>query len=225
MDDVRLPSMAADTTGAVVGALRSVDRLPAVLMFTASLSAATAVRLFDDAPSSAGIECLCLPVRTPPELLLPSLAPLPRLHSLSLYFTLGGGGAPDVHAARPWGVPPALRSLLVSIRHQPVGGDDDGDGGEAQSSLARMRWLLDAVAASPAAGRLASLSLDARVPPGAALDAALAPVVAAGAGALRRVALRVKPIADDGIGKRRRMAAALAAALPRATVTVDAAGV
>ena len=83
-----------------------------------------------------------------------------------------------------------------------------------------LRWLLTTVAASRAAHSLTDLDLSARIPPGPQLDAMLAPLVAASANTLRLVRLGVAPIADDGVGKRRRMAAALVSALPLAKVEV-----
>ena len=201
----------------IIAALRSVDHLPEVLSINTTMPVTDALRLLDDPIANARVKTLNMCVSGFPALLLLYAAPLPQLHALTLSCTIPQGAVldvPDVPIAAGWVVPATLRSLMVHVRHEAM------PAGVAAEDVVLLRWLLTAVVASRAARWLTHLHLIARIPPGPELDAMLAPLVAASANTLRSVQLGVATIADDGVGKRRRMAAALLAALPHAKVKV-----
>jgi len=213
MVKVRLCSSRGSATP-IVAAVRSVDRLPKVLHLGMPMEVSDAVQLLDDSTATTDIKSLSLHLRGYPNLLLLCAARLPRLHTLWLRCLNRGGDVPVVSDAARWAVPPTLRSLLVEMRHEVTSAD------VAAADLALVRWIVASVGTSRVARHLTELRLCARVPPGPELEAALAPLVTASANQLRTVILGVKPISDDGVGKRRRMEAALSSALPRAKVQV-----
>ncbi|OSX70203.1 hypothetical protein BU14_0856s0004 [Porphyra umbilicalis] len=216
MVNVQLAKSSGGVTPIIV-ALRSVDHLPEVLSIHTTMPVTAAWRLLDDPIANTRVKNLSLCLSDFPALLLHSAAPLPQLQALSLVCNIPQGAVldvPNVPITAGWVVPATLRSLMVDVRHEAM------PAGVVADDAVLLRWLLTTVAASRAAHSLTDLDLSARIPPGPQLDAMLAPLVAASANTLRLVRLGVAPIADDGVGKRRRMAAALVSALPLAKVEV-----
>eukprot|EP00168_Porphyra_purpurea_P010418 TRINITY_DN2579_c0_g2_i1.p4 TRINITY_DN2579_c0_g2~~TRINITY_DN2579_c0_g2_i1.p4 ORF type:complete len:238 (-),score=68.05 TRINITY_DN2579_c0_g2_i1:423-1136(-) len=216
MVSVRLPEWSG-SIAPVITSLRSVDRLPEELSIDMPMQATDAVRLLDDPTANAGVKKLHISLCGFPNLLLHYAASLPRLHALSLLCTIPEGAMLDARGApmaAGWVELPMLRSLDVEVRHEAAVA---GTGAQDEAFL---RWILTAVASPRAAPCLTELHLSARIPPEPELDMRLVPLVAAAAKSLRSVKIGVCPLSDDGVGKRRRMAAALSAALPNAKVAV-----
>jgi len=201
----------------VVTALQSVDRLPKELWLGAQLVPADAVGLLGDPTAVAGIESLQLHLRCRPHLVLPVVAMPPHLRKLILSCDTEGAADTPVCPSARWDVPPTLRHLSVALDRGLRAAERD-----ISADLPLVRWLLAAVVASRGGCPLTHLDVRARVRPGPDLDAALTPFVAAATGTLCDLDLFVQPTGEDGVEQRRQMAAALSAALPGASVTVEA---
>jgi len=201
----------------VVTALQSVDRLPKELWLGAQLVPADAVGLLGDPTAVAGIESLQLHLRCRPHLVLPVVAMPPHLRKLILSCDTEGAADTPVCPSARWDVPPTLRHLSVALDRGLRAAERD-----ISADLPLVRWLLAAVVASRGGCPLTHLDVCARVRPGPDLDAALTPFVAAATGTLCDLDLFVQPTGEDGVEQRRQMAAALSAALPGASVTVEA---
>jgi len=200
----------------LVTALRSVDRLPKVLHLDAELESTDAAWLLGEPAAVTEIESLSLSLHCRPHLVLPVVAMPPHLRELYLScFTRGAADTPVCPSAR-WDAPPTLRHLSVSHDRGLPAAD-----GDVSADLPLVRWLLAAVVASRGGCHLTHLDVCARVRPGPDLDAALAPFVSAAAGTLSKLDLLVQPTGEDGVEQRRQMAAALSAALPGASISVE----
>jgi len=215
MTDVHVPHLFG-FPAEVVTAHRSVDRLPKVLHLGTLLWPADAIGLLSDPAAVAGIESLTLIVCCRPHLLLPVIAVPPHLREPVQSCSTGGVFNTPVRPSARWNVPRTLRRLSVSQDHGVRAADAN-----ASADLSLVPWLLAAVVASRGGCHLTHLAVCARVRPGPDLDAALAPFVAAAAGTLCKLELLVQPTGEDGVEQRRQMAAALSAALPGASVTVE----